>query len=285
MRTIEQTLQVTKAMNLISTAKLRKGRRTLEDVQPFFTRIQKSMYDILNTAGTVRSDYLSRPSRDKAYHSAIVVITSDKGLAGGYNANIFHQVNELCARVKNPILVLIGAIGYRYFIHSSYLILENFSFRSQLPAVDDAKQIADYLVAQYSWGMFDEIHVVYTHMHSALKLLPAVRQILPLDRRTMREELARFDYQERAALRFEYVPSAEAVFDAMAPLYIKGLIYGCLVESYAGEQSARMSAMSEASKSAEEMLQTLRIHYNRARQAGITQEMSEIIGGSSALQK
>ncbi|MDR1412004.1 MAG: ATP synthase F1 subunit gamma [Spirochaetaceae bacterium] len=285
MRSIEQTLQVTKAMNLISTAKLRKGRRTLEDVQPFFTRIQKSMYDILNTAGNVKSVYFSRPDRNKVYHSAVVVITSDKGLAGGYNANIFHMVNELCGKVKNPILVLIGAIGYRYFIHSPYLILENFSFHSQLPEVDDAKQIADYLVSQYSWGMFDEIHVVYTRMRSALKLQPAVRQILPLERQTMREELARFDYQERAALRFEYQPSAEAVFDAMVPLYIKGIIYGCLVEAYTCEQSARMSAMSEASKSAEEMLQSLQTHYNRARQAGITQEMSEIIGGSSALQR
>jgi F-type H+-transporting ATPase subunit gamma len=214
-----------------------------------------------------------------------VVITSDKGLAGGYNANIFHEVSELCSRVKNPILVLIGAIGYRYFVHSPYLILENFSFRSKLPDVEDAKQIADYLVSQYAWGMFDEIHVVYTHMYSTLRLHPAVRQVLPLNKQTMREELARFDYQERTALRFEYVPSAESVFDAMVPLYIKGIIYGCLVEAYTCEQSARMSAMNEASRSAEDMLQTLRIHYNRARQAGITQEMSEIIGGSSALQK
>jgi F-type H+-transporting ATPase subunit gamma len=285
MRTIEQTLQVTKAMNLISTAKLRKGRRTLEDVQPFFTRIQKSMYDILNAAGSVKSDYFSRHGKDNAYHTAVVVITSDKGLAGGYNANIFREVSGLCARVKNPILVLIGAIGYRYFIHTPYLILENFSFHSRMPEVEDAKQIADYLVSQYSWGMFDEIHVVYTHMYSALKLQPMVRQILPLNKQTMREELARFDYQERAALRFEYVPSAESVFDAMAPLYIKGIVYGSLVEAYTCEQSARMSAMKEASKSAEEMLQTLQIHYNRARQAGITQEMSEIIGGSSAQQK
>jgi F-type H+-transporting ATPase subunit gamma len=213
-----------------------------------------------------------------------VVITSDKGLAGGYNANIFHEVSELCARVKNPILVLIGAIGYRYFVHSPYLILENFSFHSRLPDLEDAKQIADYLISQYSWGMFDEIHVVYTHMYSALKLLPAVRQILPLNKQTMREELARFDYGERTALNFEYVPSAEAVFNALVPLYIKGIIYGSMVEAYTCEQSARMSAMNEASKSADDMLQALQIHYNRARQAGITQEMSEIIGGSSALQ-
>jgi F-type H+-transporting ATPase subunit gamma len=284
MRAIQQTLQVTKAMNLISTAKLRRGRRTLEDVQPFFTRIQKSMYDILNTGETVNSEYFSRPDRDNAYHSAIVAITSDKGLAGGYNANIFHQVNALCGQVKNPILVLIGAIGCRYFNHSPYPILEDFSFHSQFPTLGDAKQITDYLISQYSWGMFDEIHVVYTHMYNPLRLQPAVRQILPLDRRTMREELARFEYQERAPIRFEYLPSAEAVFNAMAPLYIKGLIYGCLVEAYTCEQSARMSAMSEASRSAEDMLQNLQIYYNRVRQAGITQEMSEIISGSAAQQ-
>jgi F-type H+-transporting ATPase subunit gamma len=285
MRAIEQTLQVTKAMNLISTAKLRKGRRTLEDVQPFFTRIQKSMYDILGGAGNVRSDFLGRAEKGGSYHTAVVVVTSDKGLAGGYNANIFREVNELCEKVKNPILVLIGAIGYRFFIHSPYLILENFSFQSRLPEVDDAKQIADYLVSQYLWGMFDEVHVVYTHMYSALKLQPAVRNILPLNKEKMREDLTRFEYQERAALRFEYLPSVEAVFDALAPLYIKGIVYGSLVEAYASEQSARMSAMNEASKSAEDMLRTLEIHYNRARQAGITQEMSEIVGGSAALQK
>jgi F-type H+-transporting ATPase subunit gamma len=243
------------------------------------------MYDILNAAGNVRSDFFGRTGQSGAYHTAIVVITSDKGLAGGYNANIFREVNEFCATVKNPILVLIGSIGYRYFIHSPYLILENFSFQSRLPQVDDAKQIADYLVSQYLWGMFDEVHVVYTHMYSALKLQPATRNILPLNKEKMREEMDRFDYQERAALRFEYIPSVESVFDALVPLFIKGIVYGCLVEAYASEQSARMSAMSEASKSAEEMLQTLQIRYNRARQAGITQEMSEIVGGSSALQK
>jgi F-type H+-transporting ATPase subunit gamma len=284
MRSIEQTLKVTKAMDLISMAKLRKARQTLENAQPFFTRIQKSMCDILNTVGNVKSGYFSRADRDNAYHTAIVVITSDKGLAGGYNANVFRRVNELCEQVKNPLLVLIGAIGYRYFANSPYRILENFSIHSRSPEVDDAKQLADYLISQYFWGVFDEIHVVYTHMYSALKLLPEARQILPLDRETMREELSHFDQRERAALRFEYMPSAEAVFDALAPFYIKGILYGCLVEAYTCEQSARMSAMSEASESAEDMLKTLQIHYNRARQAGITQEMSEIIGGFSTLQ-
>jgi F-type H+-transporting ATPase subunit gamma len=286
MRAIQQTLQVTKAMNLISTAKLRKGRRVLEDTEPFFTRIQKSMYDILAAAGHPRSEFFRRSERTGqggVHHSAVVAVTSDKGLAGGYNANVCRCVSELCSRLENPLLILIGSIGYRYFVQSPYLILENFSFHSRLPEVDDARQIADYVISQYLWGMFDEVHLVYTHMYSAVRLQPAERHILPLDADTMKADLVRFDNRERAALRFEYIPSPEEVFDALVPLYIRGLIYGSLVEAYVSEQSARMTAMEESSKNAEEMLADLQLNYNRVRQAGITQEVTEIISGSAAL--
>jgi F-type H+-transporting ATPase subunit gamma len=283
MRAIRQTLQVTKAMNLISTAKLRKGRRVLEDTEPFFTRIQKSMYDILSGAGRVESEFFRPSRRIKTPHTAILVVTSDKGLAGGYNANIFRQVNDLCDRVSNPLLILIGSIGYRYFIHSPHLILENFSFRSQMPAMDDAKEITDYIISQYLWGMFDEIHIVYTHMYSTIKLLPRERQILPLDAEKLQDEFSRAGGQKRVELHFEFLPSKTAVFDALAPLYIKGIIYGSLVEAYVSEQSARMAAMDEASKSAGDLLEGLQISYNRARQTGITQEVSEIVSGSAAL--
>jgi F-type H+-transporting ATPase subunit gamma len=281
MRAIRQTLQVTKAMNLISTAKLRKGRRILEDIEPFFTRIQKSMFDILSGAGTVESDFF-RSGREEDRRTAIIAVTSDKGLAGGYNANIFHQVSGLCSRVKNPLLILIGAIGYRYFVNSPYLMLENFSFKSRLPELDDAAEIADYVISQYLWGMFDEVHVVYTHMYSSIKLLPRERQILPLNAEKMQEEFEA-NGGKRVELQFEYLPSEHAVFNALVPLYLKGIIYGSLVEAYVSEQSARMAAMDEASKNAEDMLNILQINYNRGRQAGITQEMTEIIGGSSAL--
>jgi F-type H+-transporting ATPase subunit gamma len=270
-------------MDLISTAKLRKGRQVLEDTEPFFNRVQKSMYDILSGAGRVESEFFKSTRRGKTSHTAILAVTSDKGLAGGYNANIFRQVDDLCGRVSNPLLILIGAIGYRYFIHSPHLILENFSFRSRMPELDDAKEIADYIISQYLWGMFDEIHIVYTHMHSTIKLLPRERQILPLDAEKMQEEFSRAGGQKRVELHFEFLPSKTAVFDALAPLYIKGVIYGSLVEAYASEQSARMAAMDEASKSAGDLLGALQISYNRARQAGITQEMSEIASGAAAL--
>jgi F-type H+-transporting ATPase subunit gamma len=190
---------------------------------------------------------------------------------------------SLCERVKNPLLILIGAIGQRYFVNSPYLILENFSFRSQMPTVENAKEIADYLISQFEWGMFNEVHVVYTHMYSTIKLLPTERQILPLNLNLMQEELSKAEGQDRAELHFEFLPSPEEVFNALVPLYIKGIVYGSLVESFVSEQSARMAAMDEASKSAEDMLATLQINYNRVRQAGITNEMSEIISGSAAL--
>ncbi|MCL1813222.1 MAG: ATP synthase F1 subunit gamma [Treponema sp.] len=294
MKAVGQTLQVTKAMNLISTSKLRKGRRVLEDTEPFFVRIQKTMYDILAGAGNVKSRYLDQetektPNAGPGFveypskRSAILVVTSDKGLAGGYNANVFREVTSLCKGLPNAVLILIGSIGYRYFIHSEYLIMENFSFRSRLPDMDNAREIAEFVIAQYLWGMFDEVYIVYTHMYSAVKLLPEAKQILPLNKKMLQEDIVKHGLGKRIDLHFEYHPSEEEVFDALVPMYIKGVIYGCMIEAYASEQSARMAAMDEASKSAQDMLSSLHLQYNRIRQASITQEMTEIISGSSAL--
>jgi F-type H+-transporting ATPase subunit gamma len=283
MRAIRQTLQVTKAMGLISTAKLRKAKRLLENTEPFFTRIQKSLYDIISSAGHVQSEFISKTDHSRIPRSAVLLISSDKGMAGGYNANIFRTVNELCLQLKNPVLLPVGAIGYRYCAHAPYPMIENFSFQSQMPTVDDARFVADYLMSQYLWGMFDEIHVVYTHMYSMIKIVPTIRQILPLSAPKIQEEITGSGGQERVELQFEYLPSPEVVFEALVPLYIRGIIYGCLVEAYASEQNTRMTAMNEASENAEKMLADLQIYYNRVRQASITQEMSEIVGGSTAL--
>jgi F-type H+-transporting ATPase subunit gamma len=282
MKAIRQTLQVTKAMNLISTSKLRKGRRVLEDTRPFFQRIQKSMFDIISGAQNLRSNYF-RGEGSESYHTAIVIVTSDKGLAGGYNANVFRTVEDLCKKVQNPVLVPIGAVGYRYFVHTPHLILENFTFRSRLPDLDDAQEIAEFVMSQYDWGMFDEVHIVYTKMFSAIKQVPVEQQILPLDIKKMQEGFKTSEGQDRVELQFEYLPSPEEVFDALVPMYIRGVIYGALVEAYTSEQSARMQAMDEASKNGQDMLDKLQIMYNRTRQANITQEITEIVGGSSAL--
>jgi F-type H+-transporting ATPase subunit gamma len=275
MRAIEQTLQVTSAMNLISTAKLRKGRLLLEDTEPYFDRIQKTMGDLLAGVSAVESEFFKKPQKNE--RTAIIAVSSDKGLAGGYNSNIFRYVNALCAETANPILVLIGSVGQRYFVNSPYMVLENFSFYSRMPTMVDAQEIADYVISQFDWGVFGEVHIVYTHMYSAMKMLPARQLVLPLDEEKMRRHTA------GTPEPFEYIPSPEAVFDALAPQYIKGIIYGCLVEAYASEQSSRMSAMDEASRNARDMLSSQQIFYNRVRQSLITQEVTEIVSGSAAL--
>jgi F-type H+-transporting ATPase subunit gamma len=281
MRAIGQTLQVTKAMKLISTSKLRKGRILLEDTEPYFNRIQQTMSDLLRDSGNVDSEYLKK-NRDG--RTAVIVVTSDKGLAGGYNANIFRYVMNMCQSLSNPILIIIGTVGQRYFLNSPYLVLENFTFSSRVPTVADAQDLSEYVVSQFDWGVFAEVRIVYTHMYNAMRLLPAEREVLPLDEEKI-TAAALPEAGEPAARQqhFEYEPSAEAVFDTLAPLYIKGVIYGCLVEAYASEQSARMSAMDEASKNADEMLASKTLFYNRIRQAGITQEVTEIVSGSAAL--
>jgi F-type H+-transporting ATPase subunit gamma len=199
------------------------------------------------------------------------------------------------------VLVLVGNIGQRYFVNSPYMVLENFSFASQLPTIDDAQSIADYVISQFDWGVFSDIRIVYTHMYNALKLLPNEMTILPLDEKKMREEAAavKANYKpgtaattegvekiatvKKGGSEFEYIPSPREVFDSLVPIYVKGVILGCLVESYASEQSARMTAMNDSTKNAVDMLAAQQLFYNRVRQANITQEVTEIVGGATAL--
>jgi F-type H+-transporting ATPase subunit gamma len=285
MKTIAQTLKVTNAMNLISTAKLRKGRRLLADTEPYFNRIQKTMAELLHSAGRVESPYFVVDSTG-AGRTGVIAVTSDKGLAGGYNANIFRYVLDVCKTVQNPVLLLIGNIGQRYFVNTPYMVLENFSFASRMPTLEEAQEVAEYVISQFSWGVFSEVRIVYTHMYSMMKLQPVERVVLPFDIEKMSRispGSAFSELEQQKPLNFEYIPSPKEVFDALAPQYITGLIYGCLVEAYASEQSARMSAMDEASRNARDILAKQQLSYNHVRQAGITQEVTEIVSGSSAL--
>ena len=294
MRAIKQTLQVTRAMNLISTAKLRRGKELLAACEPYFQRIQQTMREILAGQRDVRSEYFHRP--EKRGRDALLVITSDKGLAGGYNAAMYRYSMGRCAEMETPVLVLVGNVGQRFFVRSPYMVLENFSFNARVPTLDDAHSIADYLSSQFKWGVFNSVRVVYTHMFSSMKTQPMEKRILPLDAEILKQDyiteaflavkagvIDQSAIKEVEDLHFEYIPSREAVFDLLAPNYIAGVIFGCLIEAYACEQSARMSAMDEASRNGEDMYQQQLIAYNRARQQIITQEMTEIVSGSAAI--
>ncbi len=281
-KSVSQTLQVTKAMQLISTAKLRKAKRMLADAEPYFDRIRSSLGEIVASARAAvedaNSDFFDLREKKEERRSAVIVITSDRGMAGGYNGNVCRFSEEACASLPNPFLVVVGATGQRILNNSPYPILETFTFRSRVPTLTDAQEIADFAIGQYLWEVFDEIHVVYTHMRGAIKAVPSIIKLLPLDAGRIAEGTA-----GPQIVDFEYLPSASAVFDALAPMYVAGALYGALVEAYASEQSARMMAMDEATKNADEMIRALRLAYNRARQAAITQEVTEIVSGAAAL--
>jgi len=278
MKSVRQTLQVTGAMKLISTSKLRKARRRLDETLPYFDAIRDAMRDIISHAERHGAAWFDERSEKPARKVATMVLTADKGLAGGYNHAVIKFVEETC--LPRSILLPVGAVGKRYFMEKDYVLLEDFPISTKEPTVYEAKDIATFIIAQFVSGRIDEFRIVYTRMHSTVKLVPEMDVLLPLDA----ERIAQGGRRARApAEPYRYMPDEDAVFDNLVPQYLKGVIYGALVQAFASEQAARMAAMDSASKNAEEMMGRLGLVYNRARQAAITNEVSEIVAGASAL--
>ena len=280
MKSIGQTLQITSAMKLISTAKLRRARAQLMQTEPYFDKIRETMFDILRHSSDVREEYFtSRIDRIKGTQRAILVITSDKGLAGGFNHNIIKLAEENLLPGESNFLLLLGNIGSRYFTRTKIPILKTYRFSKGVPTVYEAKDMADFVLSQFISGVIDEFHIVYTRMYSSVKLVPEIIKILPLDPELFVNESG----SPARDNRLSYSPSPQAVLETLIPKYITGAIYGAMVENFASEHSARMAAMDNATKNAQEMLDDLRLTYNRLRQSAITQEVTEIVAGAAAL--
>jgi F-type H+-transporting ATPase subunit gamma len=217
---------------------------------------------------------------------ATLVITADKGLAGGYNHSIIRYVEESCP--AGSLLMPIGNVGKRYFMDKDYILVEDFATSMKEPTVYEAKEAAAFAASQFLEGKIDEFHVVYTHMHSIVRLEPTMQTLLPLDAKAIVKEKGAIAKDAGAdkldSSTYRYLPSEEGLFDALVPQYLKGIVYGALVSAFASEQAARMTAMDAATKNAEEMLGRLGLRYNRARQAAITSEVSEIVAGAAALE-
>ncbi len=283
MKSVTQTLQITSAMKLISTSKLRRARAQLAQTEPYFDRIQETVRDIFLHSADVREEYLaSHRNADGKIQRAFLVITSDKGMAGGFNHNVIRLAEEQIVARDLDFFVLLGNIGSRYFMKSDSSILETFKFTSQVPTVYEAKDISDYVLSQFNAGKIDEFYIVYTRMYSSVKLVPEVLRVLPLDEGMLREGCGT-SADAKGDSSLTYVPSPAVVLESLIPKYLCGVVYGAIVESYASEHSARMTAMDNATKNAEEMLGALRLSYNRLRQGAITQEVTEIVAGAAAL--
>ena len=283
MRSIQQTLKITNAMYLISSAKVKKARKQLQEVEPYFDRLAKTILDIFRHSPQLQHRYIEGHHKPKEERkTGFVVITGDKGLAGAYNHNVLKLAESYLARKQDSTLFLIGQMGRHYFEKKNIPIDAEFMYTAQDPTLDRAQDICDTLVDLYERGALDEIYLVFTHSYSAMRMEPEIIKLLPLDRAMLsaRRGLSEAD-QYRDVVRYE--PSPEAVLDVLVPGVIRGDIFAALVESFCSEQSSRMSAMDSASESARDMLKTLSLEFNRARQGAITQEITEIAGGAEAL--
>ena len=268
-RSVQSTMQITKAMELVASSKLRHARERMEQARPYFETLQATLADIAAANTEFTSPYLARrPVKKTCY----IVIAGDRGLAGGYNANLFKLVAQ-AAEGKECCVLPVGKKALEHFQHRGMSILtEEFSPVEDV-TVSDCFSMSRLVAQGFLKGEFDEIHLCYTRFESMLTQTAKTVQMLPMAAPKPRE-----DKRPRSLMLYE--PSSEAVYDAIVPEYFAGLIWGAVCESEASEQAARRTAMDAASKNAGEMIENLNLRYNRARQAAITQEITEIVAGA-----
>ena len=270
-KSVSSTMQITKAMELVATSKLRKAREKAESSRPIYEIARKAIDDI-ESAHEVKDSVWSRVTEgDKTLY---IVIAGDRGLAGGYNSNIFRLTAQLSAG-KEASFLPIGKKSIDYYAHRKLPIYSSsFPYVSEM-SVGDALAVGEEICRDFESGKFDRVVLVYTRFASMISQIPEHRQLLPLDRETRGEKKSSPDPI--------YAGDPEEILANILPKYVGGVINSAICESLASESAARRTAMNAANKNASEMIDSLMLKYNRARQAVITQEITEIVSGSEAL--
>ena len=283
MRSIKDTLKITNAMYMISSSKLKKSKKMLADTEPYFYTLQSEMSRILRHLPDMNSIYFKTNAEipERKRKAGYIVITADKGLAGSYNHNILKLAEEELEKRDDYKLFVLGELGGHYFEQKGINIDKQFHFVVQDPSLSRARRIAEDLLKLYHENQLDELYIIYTTMVNAMQEEAQVAQLLPLKKTDFKIPVPIDIPLEGLALK----PSAEEVMDHIVPNYVVGFVYGALVEAFSCEQNARMMAMEGATNSAKQMLKELDIEYNRARQAAITQEITEVIAGAKSQKK
>lgn len=274
-KSVSSTKQITNAMNLVATAKLTKAKESALKSRPFFTEVQKVIKSIAKSSENLNSPLL----RDNGVSAkAYVVLAADRGLAGGYNANVSKLVMNHITNKDEARLITVGKKPRDFFKARHFDVAHEVTGISADPTYSDAKEIANYVIDLFNKGEVGEVYLAYTAFKSTIQQEPTMIRLLPVDISGIKET-----HTEGPKDLLSYEPSPEAVLDYLMPRYVTDIIFGGLVESNASEQGARMTAMDAATENANEMIAKLEIESNRARQAAITQELSEIVGGAEAL--
>lgn len=276
-KSIQDTRKITSAMYMISSTKMKKAKQALEATEPYFYTLQSTIARILRHLPDMEHLYFEKPDVQRT-KIGLLVITGDKGLAGAYNHNILNLAQKFLDNTENQVkLFVVGELGRQYFTSRNIPIEENFRYTVQSPNFNRARWISEKILDQYRSGELDELHVIYTRMESSMQSVAEDKMLLPIERPVL-THIPMDVYQEE----FFLIPSAEEAVDTIIPNYITGFIYGALVQAFYTVHNARMVAMEAATNNADELLRDLKIMYNRARQAAITQEITEVCSGAKA---
>ena len=269
---VTSTQQITKAMKLVSTVKLQKARSRAESTNPYTDQMFKTVSSMMAKSGTINHPYLKAGESNR---KAVIVITSNRGLAGGYNSNIVKLITSSDFNKDDLDIYALGSKGCDLLARRGYRIVENRSSIMEGPTFSDASDLCRTVLDSFVKGEVGEIYVAYTHFKNTVTHVPTLRKLLPVEASEVVED--------DSNVLMNYEPNTEEALDMIIPKYITSLFYGALVEAVASENGARMQAMDSATSNADEIISDLTLKYNRARQGAITQELTEIIAGANAI--
>ena len=268
-KSVESTMQITKAMELVASSKMRRAKERVEHSRPYFETLYESLTKIAAADPRARNPYLRR---DDIKRTLLVVIAGDRGLAGGYNANVFKQADA----AEGPVTVLpIGKRSAEYFAHHGAGLFTPEVLMAADVSVSECFTLSHQITEGFLKGEYDAVKLCYTRFDSMMTQTATTLEVLPLTIEPTEAQKA-----EARRSQILYKPSCEEVFGAIIPEYVAGVLYGAVCESVASELAARRTAMDAATKNAGEMIEHLNLYYNRARQAAITQEITEIVAGA-----
>lgn len=285
MKSIKDTMKITNAMYMISSTKLRKAKKNLDETEPYFYTLQTMIGRILRHLPEIDNKYfdkrLKKPKEDRTV--GLIVVTADKGLAGAYNHNVLKLAQEEMEKYGKHKLFVVGELGRQYFAAKGIAVAEQFHYTAQNPTLHRSRIISETVLQQFLNEELDEVYIIYTSMKNSITTETQMMRLLPMtiEDYTKKDVQLAGIYQEELVLQ----PSPHAVLNNIIPDSMMGYVYGALVESFCSEQNARMMAMEAANKSATAMIHDLSIEFNRVRQAMITQEITEVISGAKAQKK
>lgn len=278
---VSSTGQITKAMKLVATVKLQKAKSRAESSKPYFDQMYKTVSSILSKSGGINHPYLSGNDSKK---KAVIVITSSRGLAGGYNANVIKLITKDDRfDADNTVIFAVGKKGATTFNRLGYDIKKDYSEVINDPLFSDAMEIGREVLKGYEDGEYGEIYLAYTVFKNTVTHIPTLLKLVPIVNEEGEGKSETESDTDNLTL-MNYEPEAEETLDMLIPKYVNSIIFGALVQAVASENGARMQAMDSATNNAEEMIADLTLKYNRARQSAITQELTEIIAGSAAVE-